>query len=223
MAISHVRDVAGFITVAAVLILPVARAVDPQPSGFVPARFKRDETADLSDCYSLAARRAGAEGEIVIRLVVEPDGRVGQHEFPAGIEPWQKATAECVIPRLRYEPATRDGVPISAKVNFRLNFALQGGEPLTLPKLAATEADLEAATRKCYPAGRQEIATARFKVTVNIRGFPSQVMLVESSGDKKLDAAGACIVKKLHFLPARRGQRPVMSTLLMPMTVRPPK
>jgi outer membrane biosynthesis protein TonB len=194
----------------------------PAAPSVIPPRLVYVNPDELTDCYARSARRAGAEGRIQIGLTIEPDGRVSRYELPPGIEPWQKVTAECVIARLRFEPATRDGVPFTTRIEFPLNFALEGTVPLTLAKLVASDDEVEAATRHCYPADRQETATSQYRVTVNVRGWPSQVMLVESSGDKKLDHAGACVIKKLRFEPAKRGEQPVMSTLLMPITLRPP-
>lgn len=209
------------VPIAAVATIPIVLELAAAPT-LVRPRFKRDETGELSDCYSRTARRAGAEGKVHLELTVGSDGRVGKYELPPGIEPWQKATAECVIPRLRFEPATLDGKPFAARLTFPLTFDLEGNDPLTLAKLNASRDEIESATRRCYPAGNQSSATPHYKVTINVRGFPSQVMLVESSGDKALDKSGACILKKLSFQPAKRGERPVMSTLLVPMTVRPP-
>lgn len=188
----------------------------------VPASLERHEPGAYSDCYSHAARRAGAEGEVEIELVVGTDGRVSHHELPPGIEPWQRSTAECLIPRLKFSPATRDDVPFSSKVAFPLTFSLVGSAPLTLAKLAASEAELSDAIRRCYPADRSEIGTPHYRVTVNVRGWPSQVVLVKSAGDKELDKAGACAIKLLRFEPAKRGDQSVMSTLLLPFELQPP-
>lgn len=188
----------------------------------VPASLDRQESEDLSDCYSRAARRAGAEGEVQIDLVVGTDGRVSHHELPPGIEPWQRSTVECLIPRLRFKPATRDDVPFSSKVSFPFSFSLVGSAPLTLARLAASETELSDAIRRCYPADRNELVTPHYRVTVNVRGWPSQVVLVKTSGDKELDKAGSCAIKLLRFEPAKRGEQPVMSTLLVPFELRPP-
>jgi hypothetical protein len=211
---------AWFILAVVLLISP--RMV-PAAEHVVPPRLDRGKLADLSDCYAISARRAGAEGEIRIMLTVGTDGYVSEYELPAGIERWQEVTADCVVPRLRYVPATRDGVPFAATISFSLAFALEGSDPLTLAKLTASEGEIEEALRSCYPPDRKETATSEYRVTVNVRGWPSQVMLVKSSGDKKLDKAGACVLKKVRYEPAKRGERPVMSTLLVPLTVRPPR
>lgn len=208
--------------VLAVVLLISPRMVLAAES-VVPPRLDRAKVADLSDCYAISARMAGAEGEVRIKLTVGTDGYVTEYELPAGIERWQEVTADCIVPRLRYVPATRDGVPFEATVSFLLNLAIEGSDPLTLPRLAASEADMEQAFRSCYPTDRHETAIPEYRVTVNVRGWPSQVMLVKSSGDKTLDKAGACVLKKVRYEPARRGQRPVMATLLVPLTVRPPK
>lgn len=205
------------------IVLLISPRMVPAAERVVPPRLDRGKLADLSDCYARSARRAGAEGEIRIKLIVGTDGYVTEYELPAGIERWQEVTADCVVPRLRYVPATRDGVPFAETVDFSLTFALEGSEPLTLARLTASEDEIEGALRSCYPSDQEGSATPEYRVTVNVRGWPSQVMLVKSSGDKKLDKAGACVLKKVRYEPAKRGERAVMSTLLVPLTVRPPR
>lgn len=209
------------VPVAADISMPLDLRLQAAPK-VVPPRLMHSDPSEFSDCYSRAARRAGAEGQILFEVMVEPDGSVSRYELQPGVESWQKVTADCLIPRLRFEPATRDGVPFAAKAVLPLTFSLEGSVPLTLARVVASKDELEAARRNCYPSDSQGSATPHYKVTVNVRGWPSQVMLVESSGDKKLDKAGACIIKKLRFDPAKRGEQPVMSTLLLPMTVQPP-
>lgn len=208
------------VPVAADVSVPIDFRLPSAPR-IVPPRMHHEKPEVFTDCYARSARRAGAEGRVEVELTVGPDGRVRDYQLPAGIERWQEVTARCVIERLSFEPATRDGVPFAAKLRFPLNFSIEGFDPLTLARLAASDDELDAAVRSCYPGDRQEIASPKYRVTVNVRGWPSQVMLVESSGDKKLDAAGACVLKKVRYEPARRGERPVMSTLLVPVTLRP--
>ncbi len=216
------RGVAPGITACLMMSSPAACPAETAPDGVIPPRLMNASSEEFSGCYSQAARRAGVEGRVEMKITVGTDGRVSQHELPHGVEPWQKATAGCIVEKLRYEPAKRDGVPIPARVSFSLSLSIDGSDPLTLAKLAASEDELAAAIRSCYPAGGQEKATPEYRVTVNVRGWPSQVMLVKSTGDKKLDKAGACALKKLRFDPARRGDRPVMSTLLVPIELAPP-
>jgi outer membrane biosynthesis protein TonB len=213
--------------VAAEVSLPInfsySAGSSANKSNVVPPRLKPGDSERLSSCYARSARLAGAEGQVEVLLTVGTDGRVSDYQLPAGIERWQEVTSRCVVEQLTFEPATRDGVPFAAKTKFPINFSLEGNDPLTLAKLVASEGELAKVTQVCYPAGKQETANPEYRVTVNVRGWPSQVMLVKSSGDRELDAAGACVLKRLRYEPAKRGERPVMSTLLVPITLRPPK
>lgn len=215
------RVVAPGIIACLIMTSPAAWSAETTSGGIVPPRLMNSNSQEFSGCYAQSARRVGAEGRVEMKVTVGIDGRVSQHELPHGIEPWQKVTAECIVEKLRYEPAKRDGVPFPATVPFSLSFSIVGNDPLTLAKLTASDDELAAAIRSCYPTDGQGTATPEYRVTVNVRGWPSQVVLVKSTGDKKLDKAGACAIKKLRFDPARRGDRPVMSTLLVPIELAP--
>jgi outer membrane biosynthesis protein TonB len=213
--------------VAADVIVPIDFQRDPAAapitSSVTPPRMKPGDTKQLSACYARSARRAGAEGVVDVTLTVGIDGSVSDYELPAGIERWQEVTARCIVEQLTFEPAKRNGIPFVAKTKFPLSFSIEGNDPLTLAKPAASDADMAAALRSCYPPGGQASASPEYRVTVNVRGWPSQVLLVKSSGDKALDSAGACVLRKLRYEPARRGERPVMSTVLLPVALQPPK
>lgn len=52
--------------------------------------------------------------------------------------------------------------------------------------------------------------------------IPGKAELLESSGNTALDEAGACILRYLAFVAARRNGRAGESTLNWPILVRPP-
>jgi hypothetical protein len=152
----------------------------------------------VGDCVPAEVPRLEGRFSVLVDADVTAEGKAVNLTFAKDIEPWQEAAARCVIERATLDPATQDGVPV------------------------ASQEETDVAMLACYPVDRKETATPRYRVTVNVRGWPSQVMLVKTSGDKELDAAGACVLKKLRYEPAKRGERPVMSTLLVPVTVGPP-
>ena len=53
-------------------------------------------------------------------------------------------------------------------------------------------------------------------------GHVRRADLLESSGNAALDQAGACILRSLAFVAARRNGRAVEATLNWPILVRPP-
>ncbi len=66
---------------------------------------------------------AGAKGEhtVVLRLDVEKDGSVGTASVEGGVEPFATAAREAAV-SWRFTPATRDGVPMAARVRFEVRF-----------------------------------------------------------------------------------------------------
>ena len=79
-----------------------------------------------------------------------------------------------------------------------------------------------AAYRDCYPAGRDEQVKINYRITVTDGGRVRKAELTASSGDAELDEAGACILRRLLFVPARRNGVNVESTVGWPILVRPP-
>jgi TonB family protein len=66
------------------------------------------------------------------------------------------------------------------------------------------------------------MVTIHYRITVAKTGRVRKAELLEPSGNASLDEAGACILRRLVFFPARRGVRDVESTLNWPILVRPP-
>ncbi|KAA0251218.1 TonB family protein [Acidobacteria bacterium ACD] len=77
--------------------------------------------------YPETARREGIAGEVVLRVVVEASGQVGDVEVltaaPAGLT---EAAAEAVR-RWEYEPALVDGRPVAVYKTIRVRFSLPPG------------------------------------------------------------------------------------------------
>lgn len=166
---------------------------------------------------------SGSEGRVLVHATIGPDGKVGQYRLSPGVESWQVETAKCVMELMRFEPATKNGSPVSAEAKIPLNLSLIGSEELTMPKLASSELEVEDAYRACYPADELAIAEPRYRVTLSKLGKVTKVELVESAGLDSLDQAGICMLKRLSFQAARRGREPVQSTAIMPILLRPPR
>jgi protein TonB len=62
--------------------------------------------------------------------------------------------------------------------------------------------------------------TVRLKVFVSKDGKPTQVQLDQSSGSAALDSAALDAVRGWQFVPARRGQEPIDSWVLVPLVFR---
>ena len=211
----------------AALLAPMAAleasASEESAAAISPPKIQKGSSGKVGNCYSLYARRTGRQGLLHVVATIEPDGHVSQIEMPPGIDSWQEETARCVMGVLKFEPGTRDGVPVAAKVQVPLNFALEDSEKISILKVASTKPEIEDAYRKCYPPDAFALAEPKYRVTVNAKGKATKIELVESVGDAALDQAGVCMLESVTFQPTMQGKHPVESTAILPVTLRPPK
>jgi len=79
--------------------------------------------------YPSDARSQGIQGEVVLRLTIDTDGRVIESEIeePAGHGFDEPARAAAL--RFRFEPARRDGNPVPSRILFRYRFTLTPSQP----------------------------------------------------------------------------------------------
>jgi protein TonB len=74
--------------------------------------------------YPESARTTGQEAKVVLKIVVEADGRVGRIQVLKGEEPFVSA-ALSVVRTWTYEPATLDGAPITVFKIVNITFSLR--------------------------------------------------------------------------------------------------
>jgi TonB family protein len=91
----------------------------PQPV-ILPPRLIHFENAP----YPPEARAAGIQGDVLLRLSIDTAGNVTEAEVvePAG-QGFDEAAA-AAAKKFRFEPATRDGKPIAAKILYKYSFTL---------------------------------------------------------------------------------------------------
>ncbi len=100
-----------------------------------PVGHYRPPTLDMRDsrlsalidtCYPSSARRLGNEGRAQVDIVIDAEGRAASWSLLAGTGYLRHdAAVDCVVGRLRFQPARRDGRAVAAEVRqsivFRLN------------------------------------------------------------------------------------------------------
>lgn len=83
------------------------------------------ESVNLRKYYPQPALRAGFEGDVVLRLLIDADGTVAKVDIVSdpgeGLGP---AAAEAVRREYRFAPATVNGVPVATTVPFTVHFTL---------------------------------------------------------------------------------------------------
>ena len=188
----------------------------------LPPTLQAWSPAAIGKCYPESAWQEGKEGQVLVTANIEADGSLRDFELPIGISRWQEMTANCVMRVLKFQPATRDGVPVAGRATFPISFNMLGGTPIEYFKIVSTQAEFEAANRTCYPPDLRATATPKYRATITRRGKATKIEVVESTGDDRLDAVGVCVLKLLKFQPSMRGNDRLESTAVFPVPLNPP-
>lgn len=82
-------------------------------------------TALINACYPAAARRAGEEGRVLVRVMVGSDGKIVSWHIQQGTGlPRLDEAVRCIIERLVIEPGRRDGRAVEAEALLPIVFRL---------------------------------------------------------------------------------------------------
>lgn len=90
-------------------------------SGITPPRLLREVKPDYTD----EARRRGLSGEVVLEIVVQRNGSVGDVRVLQGLGGGLDARAVAAVRQWRFEPATRRGTPVDVMVEVAVEFRLR--------------------------------------------------------------------------------------------------
>lgn len=199
-----------------------------------PPQLRQDLTRAITYCQpaiqsAIGLRRMGSnayEGTLDLLVKVGKDGRVLETVLPEGVLPWMVDAADCLKARLDFYPARvkLEAVESWTMVPIDFNLTDNPHEQVRLepPTLRSDDAQILAAYRDCYPAGRSEQVKINYRITVTDGGRVRKAETAASSGDAELDEAGRCILRRLLFVPARRNGENVEATVGWPILVRPP-
>ncbi len=111
----------------------------------VPLRIGRDvkppraiSTPDPD--YSEVARKAGYEGTVILRLVVDTDGTTKDIEVVRKLGMGLDEAAVAAVERWRFQPATKNDQPVPVQITVEVGFKV-GLSPANLPLHSPSEAD----------------------------------------------------------------------------------
>jgi TonB family protein len=90
-------------------------------SGIEPPRLLREVKAEYTD----EARRRGLTGEVVLEIIVQRDGSVGQITVLQGLGAGLDQRAVAAVRQWRFVPARRRGVPVGVIVEVAVDFNLR--------------------------------------------------------------------------------------------------
>lgn len=105
-------------------------------------------------------------------------------------------------------PGTGPGVPV---------------RDVRAPSLRVGDSRIAMLVDACYPAASRrmgEEGRVVVRAEVDVTGRASAWDVAESSGFARLDAAVACVIRRLRFNPGRRGGAAVSASVLLPIVFR---
>lgn len=113
---------------AALFLTQQAHALEPAAPRAAPPQVTAPKLlAPVKAPYPEDAEADAGEQSVELELVVAKDGAVSHAEVRHGAGPAFDQAAQRAARDLRFEPATRDGVPVPARIMFRLAFVPEAG------------------------------------------------------------------------------------------------
>ncbi|MFZ5474223.1 MAG: energy transducer TonB, partial [Pseudomonadota bacterium] len=106
---------------------PAAQAAAaPAPTTVVPPRFDADYLNNPAPAYPALSRRLGEQGQVLLRVYVEPDGSAARVEIKSGsgFERLDQA-ALTAVRKWRFVPARQAGAAVGAWVVVPIIFSLR--------------------------------------------------------------------------------------------------
>lgn len=145
------------------VVKPPPEEPPPKKPVVVPPKLSRFQSAP----YPPEAQKAGIQGDVVLKLSIDTQGKVTEAEVaePAGHGFDEAAQAAAL--KFEFEPATRDGKPVPAKILYKYSFTLKEapaapGEkapPAEAPKTGNLGGSLRIAGTNAPLAGAEVLVT----------------------------------------------------------------
>ena len=119
----------------------VARAAGSSQEGLRPPRLIEKVEARFPE----EARREGASGTVVVQIVIDRQGKVAGAKIVRGAGHGFDEAALDAARKLRFEPATRDGVAIPVQLDYEIHFRFMPAipQPPVVPAIPMLESVVE--------------------------------------------------------------------------------
>ena len=182
--------------------------------------------------YPEIARKAGIEGTVMVKMLVDESGEVVVTEIAEslGDNGCDEAAVEA-LKSVKWKPAMQKDKPVKVWVSIPVNFRLSGGEaapkeadfvaydtpPQPVGGFAAVQKNL------IYPdisrkAGVEGIVYV--KVQVDENGNVVETEIIKSLGDNGCDEAAVAALKSVKWKPAMQRDKPVKVWVSIPVKFR---
>jgi TonB family protein len=175
--------------------------------------------------YPEAERKAGVEGEVIVEVEVTEEGSVEGMKVVQRVDghPSMGESVMEAIRQWRFEPGTKNGVPVRTTVAIPFTFALQDdekpGELDTYPELVG-----ETLVHPEYPEDARKAGVSGrvlLEVLVKQDGTPGDITVKEGiAGYPSLDEAAVTAVRQWKFKPATKDGKPAETTVAIPVMFR---
>lgn len=134
-----IRHLLSLALAACGLLLSLAAQPEPDASAFVYVD-KEPEILNFPEVvrsigYPEAAAKAGVEGNVIMRVLVDANGGYVRHEVVRGLHPALEAAVAEHLPDLRFRPASLEGKPLMYWMNIPFSFRLVGEREQEIRKL----------------------------------------------------------------------------------------
>ncbi|MCM1337253.1 MAG: M56 family metallopeptidase [Candidatus Amulumruptor caecigallinarius] len=149
--------------------------------------------------YPAAAEKAGKEGKVIVRFVVDKSGKPGEATVINSVDPELDAEALRVVSVMPdFTPGTVNGKPVSVYYTLPVNFRLMGKSTPSKKKTAASQAST-ATAGKSEPMFTAAVSTGPSNVTmtstdgkreISLNGKPVSEGELESSGIQVIALGG---------------------------------
>ena len=170
--------------------------------------------------YPETARKAGIEGDVLVRALVDTLGMVTDVEIAGSSDHKLLDDAALAATRdCRYRPALNQGTPHAAWVVRTVEFRLDDAPKAINPATADQEADYDTPPQivrrvdPVYPAEAKAAGkegSVLLSVRVTEKGRITAVRVLESPGEELgFDKAGFEAIRKYTFKPAMKDGKPV--------------
>jgi TonB family protein len=109
---------------AGAVVRPAQEGDKPKPNVTAPKLVHFEHAP-----YPPAAEKAGIEGDVVLRLDIGKDGKVTKVEVAQSAGHGFDEAAAAAAQKFVFDPATRNGTPVAARILYKYSFTLKTAEP----------------------------------------------------------------------------------------------
>jgi TonB family protein len=79
----------------------------------------------IDPAYTEEARKAKLQGVVVLWCVITKEGEVRDLKVQRSLDPGLDEQAVAAVKQWKFQPATKDGVPVPVMINVEVNFRLR--------------------------------------------------------------------------------------------------